>query len=274
MRIFKLLSLLGILFIAQPGVAQRIEAGVTIGVTNFQGDLTHGSERLNFSNSHSALGFHAGFVVNNLITLRGKIISTAISGYDNQARAAWRLQRNLHFRSSLLEAGINVELYPLQNFLNSKLQPYIQSGINIIQFDPKAMYEGEWVALQPLGTEGQGHPDYPDREKYSLVEYSIPLGIGLRYTINNQISISADFTPRWTTTDYLDDVSTTYIPNDLLLSGSGELAANLAYRGGELGFQRGSIETRGNSKENDWYVISSISFIFKLKPTPQNPESE
>jgi len=271
MRIIKLLFLIGILCSVQSVDAQRLEIGMMIGATNYQGDLTPGTARISFGNPHPAFGVHLGYELNDIITLRGKITVSSMSGYDNQARATWRLERNLHFRSPLQEAGVNIEIYGLNVFQfmsNLAFHPYVVTGFNIFRFNPKAEYNGTFIPLQPLGTEGQGTPQYPDRRKYNLIEFSVPMGFGMRYTINNYVSVSADLTQRWTFTDYLDDVSKTYVPQDLLLSHSGQTAANLAYRGGELGFDRDLTQEsqRGNSKENDWYVISNVTFIFKFAP--------
>lgn len=272
MRILKPLILFIILIIAKPGASQRLEIGVMAGTTSYQGDLTRGTERISYGKLHPALGIHIGYTLNDILTLRGKVTISSMSGYDNQARAAWRLERNLHFESPLQEAGVNVEIYGLNvfNYMSDlSFHPFVVIGFNIFKYNPQANYNGVWVPLQPLGTEGQGSSSFPDRKKYSLTNFSIPMGIGLRYTINNYFSISADLTQRWTFTDYLDDVSKTYVPIDILLSQpNGEMAANLAYRGGELGFVRDlTVESlRGNAKENDWYAITNISFIFKFAP--------
>lgn len=273
MRILKLLFLIGILCSTQSLDAQRLELGFMLGATNYQGDLTPGTARISFGNPHPAFGVHMGYELNDIITLRGKITVTSMSGFDNQARASWRLERNLHFRSPLQEVGLNVEIYGLNVFKfmsNLAFHPYVVTGFNLFRFNPQAEYNGAWIPLQPLGTEGQGSTEFPEREKYRLIEFSVPMGFGMRYTINDYVSISADLTQRWTFTDYLDDVSSTYVPRDVLLSNpvNGELAANLAYRGGELGFDR-DLTTggqRGNEKENDWYVITNVTMIFKFAP--------
>lgn len=273
MRILKLLFLIGILSSTQSLDAQRLEIGFMLGATNYQGDLTPGTARISFGNPHPAFGVHLGYELNDILTLRGKITVTSMSGFDNQARASWRLERNLHFRSPLQEAGLNIEIYGLNVFKfmsNLAFHPYVVTGFNLFRFNPQAEYNGVWIPLQPLGTEGQGSAAFPEREKYRLIEFSVPMGFGMRYTINDYISISADLTQRWTFTDYLDDVSSTYVPLDVLLSSpaNGELAANLSYRGGELGFDRDlTAETqRGNARENDWYVITNVTMIFKFAP--------
>ena len=50
--------------------------------------------------------------------------------------------------------------------------PYVYSGISIFHFNPQAENKnGEWVNLQELGTEGQGTTFFPEKEKYSLIQY-------------------------------------------------------------------------------------------------------
>lgn len=275
MRTFKLLFLIGIIFLARPSDAQKFELGIMAGICNYQGDLTPGTARISYGNPHPAYGLHVGYEVNDIITLRAKVTLTSMSGYDSQARKAWRLERNLHFESSLQEAGINIEIYGLNIFksmANLAFHPYAITGFNVFKFNPMAQYgtgsSKVWTPLQPLGTEGQGTTVFPDRKKYNLTEFSIPWGFGVRYTLNNYISVSLDLTQRWTFTDYLDDVSKTYAPLDMLLSAYGETSANLAYRGYELGFdQEITKETpRGNPNENDWYVITNVTFIAKFAP--------
>jgi len=276
MRIIKLLFLLGILFLARPTDAQRFELGFMVGACNYQGDLTPGTARISFGNPHPAYGIHLGYEINDILTVRGKITLTSMSGFDDQATDVWRLQRNLHFKSSLQEAGINVEIYGLNVFKfmsNLAFHPYVITGFNVFRYNPKANtdglnYNGTWVPLQPLGTEGQGSAEYPDRKKYNLTNFSVPWGFGMRYTINDYFSISADLTQRWTFTDYLDDVSDTYVPLDILLSANGPEAVNLSARGYERGYdQEITADTqRGNPSENDWYVITNVTFIAKFAP--------
>jgi len=43
----------------------------------------------------------------------------------------------------------------------NRIAPYIAAGGTLFYFNPKTVYEGMTVALQPLGTEGQYLNDYP-----------------------------------------------------------------------------------------------------------------
>lgn len=90
--------------------------------------------------------------------------------------------------------------------------PYIYGGVGGFYFNPQAKYGDEWVDLQPLGTEGQGLPEYPDRQKYSRIAICFPVGAGFRVLTYNNWVMGFEMAARFTTTDYLDDVSG-YYPN-------------------------------------------------------------
>ena len=61
-----------------------------------------------------------------------------------------------------------------------------------------------------MGTEGQGTTTFPDRKKYSLIQFSAALGGGVKIAVSNSFNIIFEYSTRKTFTDYLDDVSTTF----------------------------------------------------------------
>ncbi|MEI9957878.1 MAG: hypothetical protein WDM90_16620 [Ferruginibacter sp.] len=62
-----------------------------------------------------------------------------------------------------------------------------------------------------MHTEGQGFLEYPDKKIYSLHQIAIPVGAGLKYELSQMITLRAEYIYRILNTDYLDDVSTTYV---------------------------------------------------------------
>jgi hypothetical protein len=96
---------------------------------------------------------------------------------------------------------------------------------------------GDWVDLQPLGTEGQNanllESDVNHGIKeYKNIQFAIPFGIGARFRLNEVLDFSVEFGFRYLFTDYIDDVSQNYV--DLGVFGSNELAKALSYRGNEI----------------------------------------
>lgn len=129
-----------------------------------------------------------------------------------------RYERNLSFKSKITDFMLGIEIHPLYIFNNNNedkepplISPYLLSGIGFFSFKPQAKLNNKWVDLEPLRTEGQGFAKYPDRKPYKLNQVNIPIGIGAKYDLSATLNIRAEFVYRKLNTDYLDDVSTTYI---------------------------------------------------------------
>ncbi|CAN5267279.1 hypothetical protein BH09BAC1_BH09BAC1_30420 [soil metagenome] len=282
-------------------VAQIGEVGIGVGTSNFLGDLGKKS-----SNFKSYFGDIDGSLFRPAVQVyyrhsfsyrfAGKVSLSygVLEGDDRLSRTkqfrddAWyRSYRNLSFKSFILEAAVTAEFNILKyapGSMKYRWTPYVFGGVGLFAFDPKTEYNGEWVRLQPLGTEGQGLPNYPERRKYALVQPSLPLGLGIKFNINKAWSIGLEMGHRITFTDYLDDVSSNYVSYNDFSSYYGSERAIMAYelsrRSTELDPEGkyGSItkpgEVRGNPKSNDSYLFTvvSVSYNFsKLNRREHNP---
>ncbi len=264
----KLLSLYICLAISILTFAQNWEGGLYAGLSTYQGDLVVRS--FDYKEIHAAYGGFLRYNFMEYVTLKLGISGGTISGDDaNATRDIWRLERNLSFRSSILEFGANAEinLFGFDPYnLKKVFSPYFFGGIAVTYFNPKTLYQGEYVALQPLGTEGQGISGY--ESPYNLTTISFPVGFGLKYAINDLWNIGIEAGVRYTRTDYLDDVSTVYVPRSILLTEKDELTANLANRTGEfLNTDPVSVPEgtqRGNSENNDTYWIVGVTISYNF----------
>jgi Domain of unknown function (DUF6089) len=155
----------------------------------------------------------------------------------NGDNSKYRYVRNASFRNDIweLSAVAVIDLYKNEGSYLSRpvLAPYLLVGIALFHHNPKAKVPeeyvlrannaptrfpnaGEWVALEPLGTEGQYANLNPTDgnfgiKPYSLWQISIPIGIGIRYRLADALDLSFDFSVRWLFTDYIDDVSKNYV---------------------------------------------------------------
>jgi len=120
--------------------------------------------------------------------------------------------------------------------------------------------------LQPLGTEGQGYPEYPDRKKYKLTSTAFSVGGGMKYRLNKNWIFWCEAVNRNTHTDYLDDVSSTYADPLVLLNEGGPLVEALADRSVELGGEPVGLsgKQRGDARRRDDYLIFNIGFSFTI----------
>lgn len=216
--------------------------------------------------------------------------SAAVFKPEHQPRYA----RNLHFRNSIKELAVTgiFDIFPSspRTVIRSKSPrargrmirerrrwtPYVFAGVGLILHNPRAKspeaFGGKWEALQPLGTEGQqsGNPKY--KAPYKLVQPVFPVGIGVRWKLNQRIDIGAEIGLRLTLTDYLDDVGGNYpvaadLQSDLARAMSNRtLETTSAVFGTEraLTIFAADGEIRGNSKENDTYLVTGFHVYYIL----------
>ena len=247
--------------------AQYAELGFTLGTSYYIGDLnpyTHYPK-----NTHIAGGVVFRYSFNKRYTMKLNLLYGQLEASDANSSSEVQLQRNLSFRSSLLEFGATLEV----NFFEYEIgddkhwiTPYMFAGLAYYRFNPQAKIDDSWFDLQPLGTEGQGTSARPGSEFYSLNQVSIPFGIGLKVSPSDRIGLAIEWGYRRTYTDYLDDVSGTYVDSDVLAFENGPLSAELADRSispdGEP--LDNTNAQRGDSNTRDWYIYSGVMLTYKL----------
>lgn len=248
-----------------------IELGGTLGAMNCLTDLGGNSKKgnrkfikdINWQNSHLCTGTYLSVCYNSWLALRVEANFGKLTADDTTSPDAFRRQRKLHFRTKIREIIGMAEFHPL--FLRNPdlyedplCSPYITVGIGVFHFNPQALTGNHWTDLQPLRTEGQGFKEYPARQPYQLKQISLPIGGGFRYEVSPILILRFDITYRLLFTDYLDDVSHTYIDPALFYlyypAEKAAVAKNMSDRSGNAA--PGS--SRGNPENNDAYF--SVNF--------------
>lgn len=250
-------------------VRQEGEIGFSIGAAHYFGDLnTKG--RLNRPKPTIGAFFRKQF--GNYIGLRIGAHFAQL-GYSDvyNTQNDYQRRRNLSFNSNIFELALQGDF----NFFKfvpgdpeHSFTPYVTIGAGIFSYDPYAYLNGQKHFLRPLGTEGQGLAAYPDRKPYNTMAFSFPIGVGVKYAINDRMNIGLEVAHRFTSTDYLDDVSTTYVGSDKfppLPDGSPSIAQLLQDRSYETGDLIG-IEgrQRGLPKQKDQFIFAELTLSFNL----------
>lgn len=237
---------------------QNSELGVYYGLAYYLGDLNPSRQ---FAMARLAYGGLYRYNFDEHKSLR-------ISGFYGSVEAddaviGYNKNRNLHFRSTIMEISLQGEITFLPFEIgnpNTLHTPYIFAGIGGFRFNPQARGDDDqWYDLQPLGTEGQNSDLYPNREPYDLYAVSYLFGIGYKFNISKNFTGGIEWGMRRTTTDYLDDVSTTY-PEPEALSG-------VAYQFSDRSLENRGDNTnmmRGNPNNKDWYSFAGFILTFKL----------
>lgn len=244
------------------GMRHDGEFGIALGAAHYFGDInTRG--KIN----RPKIAFGAFFRKQFGDYVAGRLSATfAQVGYsDVYSKNEFQRLRNLSFNSNIFEVALQGDF----NFFkfnpidpNYRFTPYVTLGVGLFGFNPYTYLGNKKYYLQPLGTEGQGTTAYPDRKKYSLTALCFPLGVGIKYNITDQMNIGFEITHRFTTTDYLDDVSKTYAGAQVFKD---PVAQKLQDRSYEFGTPIGEAgRQRGFSGQKDQYVTAMISLTFNL----------
>ncbi len=244
------------------------EVGVFLGGSYYIGEINPTAHLNQFTKP--AGGFVFRYNMNSRLSARLNFLAGRIEGHDSFSSSEAALQRNLNFKSPINELSLQLEFnffdYAIGNE-KRKFSPYLFLGIAGFKFNPQGqLANGAWVALQPLGTEGQGLDGGASKKKYKLIQLSIPFGVGAKVHLSKNIGISFEWGMRKTFTDYLDDVSKKYYDPTVLAATRGGTAAVLSDP--SIGTDPGYSNTgrqRGNPTNKDWYSFVGIALTIKLK---------
>ncbi|MEO6069854.1 MAG: DUF6089 family protein [Chitinophagaceae bacterium] len=255
---------------AQNSIVQEGEFGIGVGAAHYFGDLNTRA-KVNRPKPAASIFFRKNF--GNYIALR-VAASFAQLGYSDKYNThnEVMMRRNLSFNTNVWELGLQGD-FNFYKFLPGddmyRFTPYVTFGAGIFNYDPYAYLADKKYFLRPLGTEGQGTTDYPDRKPYSSMAMSLPLGVGFKYSLNERINLGFEIVHRFTNTDYLDDVSKTYVDGSVFPpnpDGTPSPALLLSDRSYETGAPIGSKGVqRGISTNKDMFTTALFYISFNLQ---------
>lgn len=246
------------------------EWGAAVGTSQYFGDL---NDHYGFHYIRPAFGVFGRYHLNHYIAVRLSANYTKVGYDDSYNTNAYQQERNLSFRSDIFEGALQAEF----NFFrfatgeeDSRWTPYLTGGIGAFYYNPYTTFDGEKYYLRPLGTEGQNLGDQYSSRKYSNVAMCFPIGVGVKWWAAPGVNIGLEITDRLTSTDYLDDVSTTYVGADKFAPDPTKL--NAAYYLQDPSVLKNPSEPlgragkqRGNSSTKDQYMMVQLHVSFQLK---------
>ncbi|MBI2269462.1 MAG: hypothetical protein HYU69_03795 [Bacteroidetes bacterium] len=227
-----------------------------VGMTNFLGDLgganqigTHFVKDWEWSATRPSLTGGLRYKNSRYIAFKGALSFAMLYGSDNLTQEPIRRNRNINFRSPVIELSTQVEffvnkekqgsLYRIKNARGARrldLQGYLFAGI------------------------GFGGP-----KKYAPFTMSFPFGAGGKYGLDNKWSIGLEIGLHYTLSDYLDDVSGVYYDNNKILQAKGTAAAYLADpQLGNIPSQSLAGQERGHSNHADAFMFAVVNVNYKV----------
>jgi Domain of unknown function (DUF6089) len=245
------------------------EFGATIGLAHYFGDL---NTRAAFNRPKPAVGVFFRKQFGNYVAVRLSGHFAQLGYSDTYSKNEFQRLRNLSFNTNIYEVALQGDFNffkfvpedPTHNFT-----PYVTLGVGVMNFDPYAYLDGVKYLLRPLGTEGQTIAG-SGKTPYSTTAIIVPFGVGIKYNLTEKINISFEVAHRFTNTDYLDDVSTTFAGINSFQPGPNgtfsetQLLQDRSYEisGKYDGFKAG--QQRGFSKQKDQYIIAEMGISFNL----------
>jgi len=246
---------------------QEGEFGVAVGAAHYFGDL---NTRAKVNRPKPAIGVFFRKQFSNYIGVKLSANYAQLGYADKYSDNSTQQIRNLSFNTSIWELGLSGEFNFFKFYPGSeeyRYTPYVSLGVALVSYDPYAYYANEKYYLRNLGTEGQGSSLYPDRKPYNAMAIAIPLSVGFKYNLTEKTNLFVEAGYRFTNTDYLDDVSTTYAPDAFspLPNGQPSIGYLLQDRSYEFGQVIGTKgRQRGNSAQKDAYAMFQIGVSFNL----------
>lgn len=234
------------------------ELGVSIGVSSYFGDL---NPDYNLLHARPALGIFYKNHLHPYISVRAALNYTQLGFDDQWSKNEFQQIRNLSFETPLIEFSALAEFnffYFSTGQQGKRFTPYLLLGVAGFYYNPYTYLDGKKYYLQPIGTEGQKKNEYKDRA-YSKFSLAIPAGVGIKYWIRPGLNLSVDLLHRFTFTDYLDDVSQTYVDFSNGNSRDRRLADPSENKIGYAG------KKRGDSASFDEYLMFQVSISLQFK---------
>lgn len=244
-------------------ILQSGELGIQIGAAHYFGDLNTTTK---LDRPHIAYGIFFRKQLNNYSALRLAVNYFNLSYSDKlQSQNEFQRRRNLDFQTSiwelLLQGDFNFFRFNPVN-IYERFTPYLTFGAGVFYYNPYTYYEGTKYYLRDLGTEGQNSPNNSAKE-YGTIAVCIPAGLGIKWSLNNKINMHLEITHRFTTTDFIDDVSGNYAGADAFLPGT------VAYYLQDRSYETGTpIGVKGNQRgfkgNKDQYTTFSFGMTLNF----------
>jgi hypothetical protein len=214
----------------------RLTAG--LGPSYFIGDLEGKTPSKKYW-----VGYHVGLGVTyqlfERVAVRGDVRFYEIKG------GKWA--DNLWFVANNWDVVVGGEISLFAQSDKRTFNPYFLLGIGLTTNNPTTQLAGTWYNLREYQTEAAG---------YGPLAVVVPLGLGLRWQLDDQWDVGVELNHNYAFSDYLDDVSNVYAAID---SGAEPIRAILADRRPEIGGPPnppGGI--RGNPSMKDGYFFLDL----------------
>lgn len=259
MKIYKVLAItffmvLSLLLMPRNVYSQIIEVGATGGVSYYIGDI---NPKKHFAQSDMALGGVIRYYENLRWAFRLQYSNLKLQASDEKIK--YRPERKLAFSSDVNDVSLIAEFNFFDYWTGSNrcfITPYIFGGVSMFHFKT---YAPDGRDLQLLQTEGVS---------YSNISWSIPFGVGVKYSITERLGMTLEWRMHKAFTDYIDDIHGLYPKNDEIVEGVNYTDPTGLF---QEGMQRGNGTSSFLGYNCDWFGTLGVTLLYKFVLPSKEP---
>jgi Domain of unknown function (DUF6089) len=174
--------------------AQGFEAGLSLNATIYNGDITAQMQNLG-TVIRPAVGILVKYPFSDKFLLRGQVLVGQLAASEANDPVIWRKERGFTFRTNMGELTGTLEYIVLDK---GNMAAFVFGGAGAIAFKPSINFNSS-TRFDPDIRSDVG-------TNYSVAA-TIPLGVGVKYRMDNNINIAFEIGYRYVSTDYLDGIS-------------------------------------------------------------------
>jgi len=199
------------LLIGTAATAQNsdFEIGITASAYYYKGDITQSSLGT-LKKPKPGIGVFATKVVGSNLSFRLNADFTQLKASDAEfGKESWKANRNLAFKTTLLEFGVRAIYDFKDNYENeSDFRPYLFGGVGAAMIHVTRDYSKFNTAFYTV-RERWVLPGLNQDIATTLPKFIVtfPVGAGMKYAIGSSTWLIAEGSYRFTLTDYLDGFS-------------------------------------------------------------------
>jgi hypothetical protein len=275
------------------GQQAKLEAGIKVGAASGLcdiGGISSGGNPwlldIQPSQIRWDLGAYIRYKISRKWAISGHFDYMRLQGFDSLSKYTPIRDRNLNYRDDIIEGSLRAEWTFYDNpdvggnfNYTTTFNAFLFAGVGIFHMNPEAMFTHTYIDAQSTWTPGEYYPLHTltteGEKQYSLIQPSIPVGIGFFYTFNKTVRLGWELAWNKTFTDYIDDVSGTYPKygdNPNLINPYSKYLTNQSYYVPGIGAspqelaQYGPGSPRGNPKNNDSFISTAVTLGIMIHP--------
>jgi Domain of unknown function (DUF6089) len=184
----------------------KYQLGLSGGVFVYQGDLTPATLG-SYQTMQPQISLRLYRILSPSFLARLNITHGRLKGDEGlYANPEFRKQRNFNFTTPITEIALQ-GVWSILGKSNPRFLPYVFAGGGISFLHIKRDFSKLDTEVFGPGSQVQSGLAIDTAEKLPTVMPVVPVGVGLRYALNNRFSITAETGYRLSFTDYLDGFS-------------------------------------------------------------------